>query len=56
MHILTVYLPNVADVPACSWHTCPDLERVLRELHTSGAGFSVFKHVRVKKPSSKAQN
>jgi hypothetical protein len=56
MHILTIYLPNVADVNACSWQTCPGLEHVLRELHKSGACSSVFKCVRVKKLSSKTQN
>lgn len=56
MHIFTVYLPNVADVTACSWQTCPGLEHVLRELHTSGACSSVFKRVWVKRPSSQMQN
>ena len=56
MHIFTVYLPNVADVTACSWRTCPDLERVLRELHTSGACSSLFKHCTDKKLSSQMQN
>lgn len=56
MHILTVYLPKVADVTACSWRPCPDLEHTLRELHMSGACSSVFKHCRDKKPSSQTQN
>jgi hypothetical protein len=34
MHILTVYLPNVADVTACSWRTCPGLGiRIERATH-----------------------
>lgn len=56
MHILTVYLRNVADVTGYSWQPCPDLEHVLRELHMSGACSSVFKHCRDKKPSSQTQN
>jgi hypothetical protein len=56
MHIVTVYLPNVADVTACSRQTCPGVEYILSATPMSGACSSVIKRVKVKKPSSQTQN